>query len=219
MRHRDVSRLMTREVVTVPRNATFKDIVRALREHEVSAVAVTDAAGHPLGVISEGDLLPKSADQGDWFRSLPRPEPWESDKAAGTTAEELMSAPAICARPDWTVAEAARLMESQRVKRLLVVDDADVLVGIVTRGDLLRIFLRDDDSIRGEIIADVLDRTLHLDPAAVSVEVVDGQVTLRGAVRFRSLVPVVERLCRTVDGVVRVTQQLAWETDDMDTGR
>ncbi|MEW1634287.1 CBS domain-containing protein [Streptomyces sp. NPDC093801] len=215
MRHREVGELMTREVVTVPAHAAFKDIVRTLGEHRVSAVAVTDAAGHPLGVISEGDLLPKSADQGDWFRSLPRPEPWESDKAAGTRAEELMSAPAVCARPDWTVAEAARLMESQRVKRLLVVDGADVLVGIVTRGDLLRIFLRDDDAIRQEITAEVLDRTLRLDPAAVSATVRDGRVALHGAVPFRSLVPVVERLCRTVDGVVGVTEHLAWETDDV----
>ncbi|MFF7076496.1 CBS domain-containing protein [Streptomyces lavendulae] len=219
MRHRELGELMTREVVTVPGHATFKDIVRTLGEHGVSAVAVTDAAGHPLGVVSEGDLLPKSADQGDWFRSLPRPEPQEGDKASGTSAEELMSAPAVCARPDWTVAEAARLMESQRVKRLLVVDDADVLVGIVTRGDLLRIFLRDDDAIRHEITADVLGRTLSLDPSAVSVDVAAGKVTLHGVVRFRSLVPVVERLCRSVDGVVAVTERLAWETDDTATGR
>ncbi|MFI8100782.1 CBS domain-containing protein [Streptomyces sp. NPDC086023] len=218
MRHREVGELMTREVVTVPRHATFKDIVRTLGEHRVSAVAVTDAARHPLGVISEGDLLPKPADQGDWFRSLPRPEPWESDKAAGTKAEELMSAPAVCTRPEWTVAEAARLMESQHVKRLLVVDDSDVLVGIVTRGDLLRIFLREDDAIRHEITGDILDRTLHTDPSAVSVEVVDGHVTLRGVVRFRSLIAVMDRLCRTVDGVVGVTEQLAWDTDDTGTG-
>ncbi|AXE24255.1 inosine-5'-monophosphate dehydrogenase [Streptomyces globosus] len=219
MRHREVGELMTREVVTVSPDTTFKEIVRTLGAHGVSAVAVVDQAGHPLGVISEGDLLPKSADQGDWFRSVPRPEPWESDKAAATRAEELMSAPAVCARPEWTAAEAARLMESQHVKRLVVVDDADVLVGIVTRGDLLRIFLRDDDAIRHEITADVLDRTLHLDPASVSVEVLDGQVTLHGVVRFRSLVPVVERLCRTVDGVVRVTEHLAWDTDDTGAGR
>ncbi|MFB6613030.1 CBS domain-containing protein [Streptomyces sp. NPDC085524] len=219
MRHREVGELMTHEVVTVPGHTAFKDIVRTLGEHKVSAVAVTDAAGHPIGVISEGDLLPKSADQGGWFHSLPRPEAWESDKAAGTTAEELMSAPAVCARPDWTVAEAARLMESQRVKRLLVVDDSDVLVGIVTRGDLLRIFLRDDDTIRHEITGDVLDRTLHLDPSAVSVSVENGQVTLHGVVRFKSLIPVVERLCRTVDGVVGVTERLSWETDDVDAHR
>lgn len=214
MRHREVGELMTREVVTVAPDASFKDVVRTLDEHKVTAVPVVDSAGHAVGVISEGDLLPKSADQGDWFRSLPRPEPVERDKAEGTKAEELMSAPPVCARPDWTVAEAARLMESQQVKRLLVVDEADLLVGIVSRSDLLRIFLRDDDTIRLEITGDVLGRTLHLDPTAVTVEVQDGQVTLKGTVHFKSLVPVVERLCRTVDGVVNVTALLAYETDD-----
>ncbi|MER7468612.1 CBS domain-containing protein [Streptomyces sp. NPDC097981] len=214
MRHREVGELMTREVVSVPGNATFKDVVRTLTEHQVSAVAVVDSAGHPLGVVSEGDLLPKSADQGDFLRSLPAPEALEREKAEGTRAEELMSAPAVCAGPDWTVAEAARLMEAQGVKRLLVVDAADKLVGIVSRRDLLKIFLRDDDTIRHEITGDVLDRTLHQEPGAITVDVTDGRVELHGSVQFKSLIPVVERLCRTVDGVVEVTQHLAYAVDD-----
>ncbi|WP_406423913.1 CBS domain-containing protein [Streptomyces sp. NBC_00873] len=214
MRHRDVGELMTREVVTVPGNATFKDIVRTLTEHQVSAVVVVDDMGHPLGVVSEGDLLPKSADQGDFLRSLPAPEPRKREKAEGTRAEELMSAPAVCARADWTVAEAARLMEAQSVRRLLVVDEADTLVGIVSRRDLLKIFLRDDETIRHEITGDVLDLTLHQDPGTITVEVTDGRVELNGSVRFKSLIPVIERLCRTVDGVVHVAQHLGYAIDD-----
>ncbi|MET9885637.1 CBS domain-containing protein [Streptomyces sp. NPDC006430] len=214
MRHRELGELMTREVVTVPGNAGFKDVVRALADHQVSAVAVVDPAGHPLGVVSEGDLLPKSADQGDFLRSLAAPEARERDKAESTRAEELMSAPPVCARPDWTVAEAARLMEAQDVKRLLVVDDSDRLVGIVSRRDLLKIFLRDDDTIRHEITGDVLDLTLHQDPGAVTVEVTDGRVELRGTVQFKSLIPVIERMCRGVDGVVHVAQHLGYAVDD-----
>ncbi|WP_330294819.1 CBS domain-containing protein [Streptomyces sp. NBC_00503] len=214
MRHRELRELMTREVVTVAANAPFKDIVRILVEHQVSAVAVIDPASRPLGVISEGDLLPKSEGQGDYFRSLPERESLQEDKAAGQRAEELMSAPAVCAGPDWTVAEAARLMEAQGVKRLLVVDGADALVGIVSRRDLLRIFLRDDDAVRHEIAGDILDRTLHLDPAAVTVDVTDGKVEVHGTVQFKSLIQVIERLCRTVDGVVSVTQHLGCAIDD-----
>ncbi|MCX5126925.1 CBS domain-containing protein [Streptomyces sp. NBC_00347] len=214
MRHREVSELMTREVIAVPQNAAFKDIVRTLLEHQVSAVPVVDSAGHPLGLISEGDLLPKSAGQGDYFRSLPEREAWQEDKAEGLRAEELMSAPPVCAGPDWTVAEAARLMEAQSVKRLLVVDESDTLVGIVSRRDLLRIFLRDDDAIRHEITGDVLDRTLHQSPSAITVEVADGRVELHGTVQFKSLIPVIERLCRTVDGVVSVKEQLGYAVDD-----
>lgn len=214
MRHQEVGELMTREVVTVPGNAAFKEIVRTLAQHRVSAVAVVDNAGHPLGVVSEGDLLPKSADQGDFLRSLPTPEPREREKAEGTRAEQLMSAPPVCARADWNVAEAARLMEAQGIKRLLVVDEADILVGIVSRRDLLKIFLRDDDAIRHEITGDVLDRTLHQDPGAITVEVTDGRVELHGTVRSKSLIPVIERMCRTVDGVVHVAEHLGYAVDD-----
>ncbi len=214
MRHREVRELMTREVVTVPHNAPFKEIARTLTERQVSAVPVVDHAGHPLGVISERDLLPKSAGQGDYFQALPEREAWQEGKAAGTRAEELMSSPPVCASPDWTVAEAARLMEAQGVKRLLVVDDADVLIGIVSRRDLLRIFLRHDEDIRHEITGDVLDLSLRQRPTAITVDVPDGRVELHGTVDFKSLIPLIERLCRTVDGVVSVTQHLGYAIDD-----
>ncbi|RVU22741.1 CBS domain-containing protein [Streptomyces antnestii] len=214
MRHRNVGELMTREVITVARTTAFKDIVRTLAEHQVSAVPVVDSEGRPLGLISEGDLLRKSSGQGDYFRSLPKRETVPEDKAAALCAEELMSAPPVCAGPDWTVAEAARLMEAQGVKRLLVVDEKDTLLGIVSRRDLLRIFLRDDDEIRHEIKGDILDRTLRQDPATITVEVADGRVELRGTVQFKSLVPVIERLCGTVDGVVSVRARLAYAVDD-----
>jgi CBS domain-containing protein len=206
---------MTREVITVPQNAAFKDTVRTLTEHQVSAVPVVDSAGRPLGLISEGDLLQKSAGQGDYFRSLPEREALQEDKAAALRAEELMSAPPVCANPDWTVTEAARLMEAQGVKRLLVVDETDTLVGIVSRRDLLRIFLRDDDAIRHEIMGDILDRTLRQGPAdTIAVDVADGRVELRGTVQFKSLIPVIERLCRTVDGVISVKELLGYAVDD-----
>ncbi|WP_438295546.1 CBS domain-containing protein [Streptomyces sp. HUAS TT7] len=217
MRHREVRELMTRDVVTVPRDAAFKDVVRTLTERQVSAVPVVDPVGRPLGVISERDLLPKSANQGEYFRSLPERESWEQEKAEALRAEELMSAPPVCARPDWTVAEAARLMEAQGVKRLLVVDDADRLVGIVTRGNLLRIFLRKDDEILHEITGDVLDRTLHQSPTNVTVDVTDGRVELHGTVEFKSLISVIERLCRTVDGVISVAEHLGYAIDDTAT--
>ena len=82
------------------------------------------------------------------------------------------------------------------------------------RGDLLRVFLRGDEAIREEITRDVLHRTLGLEPADVAVEVRDGRVELSGTVEYRSLVPVVEQLCRGVDGVVSVTGHVAWRRDD-----
>ncbi|MFE1292780.1 CBS domain-containing protein [Streptomyces sp. NPDC058751] len=207
---------MSRNVVRARPDTPFKELVRLLEENEVTAVPVVDELGRPAGVASEADLLRKSADQADPSGRAPVPhlEAWERAKAEGTRAEELMSAPAVCARQEWTVVEAARLMETQNVKRLPVVDEADRLVGIVSRGDLLRIFLRRDEAIREEITGDLLHRTVGLDPRAVTVEVRDGRVTLSGTVEHSSLIPVIKRLCRGVDGVVSVSGELDCRTDD-----
>lgn len=101
----------------------------------------------------------------------------------------------------------------QNVKRLPVVDEADRLLGIVSRGDLLRIFLRRDDAIRDEITQDVLLGTLGFACSQVTVEVREGRVTLGGTVEVGNLIPVIERLCRSVDGVVSVSQHIAYRDD------
>ncbi|MFD5835937.1 CBS domain-containing protein [Streptomyces collinus] len=216
MRHRTVAELMTRDVVRARRDTPFKEIARMLAENDVTAVPVVDDLDRPAGVVSEADLLRKSADRTDPSGRSPVPhlEAWERAKAEGSRAEELMSAPAVCARPEWNVAEAARLMETHQIKRLPVVDETDRLLGIVSRGDLLRIFLRRDDAIRDEITEDVLRRTMGLAPSEVTAEVRDGRVQLGGSVEFRSLIPVIERLCGSVDGVVSVTGHIDYRNDD-----
>ncbi|MFF5859457.1 CBS domain-containing protein [Streptomyces sp. NPDC012751] len=216
MHHRTVEELMSRDVVRARRDTPFKELVRLLEENGVTAVPVVDELDRPLGVVSEADLLRKSADQADPTGRTPIPhlEAWERAKAEGSRAEELMSAPAVCARPEWTVVEAARLMEVQNVKRLPVVDETDRLLGIVSRGDLLRVFLRRDEALREEITGDLLRSTLGLDPRDVTAEVRDGRVTLAGTVEYRSLIPVIEQLCRGVDGVVSVSGNLSYRTDD-----
>ncbi|MER5846353.1 CBS domain-containing protein [Streptomyces sp. NPDC002012] len=221
MHHRSVAELMTRDVVRARRDLPFKEIVKLLAENDVTAVPVVDELDRPMGVVSEADLLRKSSDQADpsGLTPIPHLEAWERAKAEGARAEELMSAPAVCARPEWTVVEAARLMEVQNIKRLPVVDETDKLLGIVSRRDLLRVFLRRDDAIYEEINRDVLQRTMGLAPSEVTVEVRQGQVVLSGSVEFKSLIPIIERLCRSVDGVVSVAERVAYRTDDIRTFR
>ncbi|MBQ0984786.1 CBS domain-containing protein [Streptomyces sp. F63] len=217
MRHRTVGELMTRDVVSARPDTPFKELARLLSAHEVAAVPVVDATGRPIGVVSEEDLLRKATDRlegvdgdGDGDVSpMPHLEAWERAKAEGARAEEIMSAPAVCVRPEWTVVEAARLMEIHGVKRLPVVDAADRLLGIVSRRDLLRVFLRTDEAIREEIRQEILAGTLGDAARDVTVEVADGQVRLGGSMASRRLVPVLVRLCRGVDGVVEVREHLA----------
>jgi CBS domain-containing protein len=215
MQHRTVADLMTRDVVRARLDTPFREIVELLADNDITAVPVVDELDHPLGVVSEADLLRKCSALDDPAGRTPVPhlEAWERARAEGVRAEELMSAPAVCARPDWTVVEAARLMALRNVKRLPVVDEADRLKGIVSREDLLRIFLRRDDAIRDEIVRDVLQRTLSLAPSDVTVEVSEGQVTLRGTVQASSLIPIVERLCHNVDGVVSVSAHIGYRFD------
>ncbi|MEU3341213.1 CBS domain-containing protein [Streptomyces sp. NPDC006668] len=219
MWHRTVSDLMTTSVIKVRRDTGFKEVAKLLAEHDITAVPVVDDEEHAVGVVSEADLLRKEAAQLDPAGLLPvlRPEPADRAKAEATTAEGLMNSPAVTAMPQWTAVEAAQVMERHHIKRLPVVDEADRLVGLISRADLLRIFLRGDSAIREEISGEVLLRTVGIPPGAVTVRVVDGRVSLKGTVERKSLVPVVIRLCQGVDGVVDVSAELQHRVDDTST--
>jgi CBS-domain-containing membrane protein len=216
MKHRTVADVMTREVVTVHRHTPFKSIAMVLADAEVAAVPVVDPHNRPIGIVSEADLLRKESAQpepggrgeGLWMR------PRDRERAAAETAEQLMSTTLFSARPDWSLVEAARMMDRHHVKRLPVIDDAGMLVGIVSRSDVIGVFLRPDEAIRREIVDDVLREILMLPEKAVSVEVREGVVTLRGEVERQSLMILAVKLCRTVDGVVAVHDQLRFTFDD-----
>ncbi|MEV8561348.1 CBS domain-containing protein [Streptomyces sp. NPDC051917] len=213
-----VSDVMTTPVVAVGRDAPFKEIVRVMDERHVSAVPVVSGEGRVVGVVSEADLLPKEE-----FRDR-RPTRSErmrlrSDlaKADGVTAEEVMSAPAVTVRPDDTLARAARLMAAHHVKRLPVVDAEDGLRGIVSRGDLLRVFLRSDEDIEEEVRRTVVSYLFPLHAHAIHVSVRDGVVRLRGPVHDTSLIWVAERLVSGLEGVVGVESRLSGEGSGPDS--
>ncbi|MER5736846.1 MULTISPECIES: CBS domain-containing protein [unclassified Streptomyces] len=202
MRHRSVAELMTPTAVSVGRQTPFKEIARLLDEFDITAVCVVDEEDRPLGVVSEADLVRRHV--------------------AGSgidTAGALMSSPAVVARPDWSVVRAARLMDRAGVKRLPVTGDDGRLVGVLSRSDLVRLFLRRDRAIQEEIVEEVMTRTLGLHPSDVSVEVEDGRVTLSGTVRRPGLVPVLLRLCNSVDGVVGVVDRLRRDDRTSSTGK
>ncbi|MFI5640043.1 CBS domain-containing protein [Streptomyces goshikiensis] len=201
MRHRSVADLMTPTAVSVQRGTPFKEIARLLKEFDISAVPVVDEAERPVGVVSEADLLRR-----------------RSSGSGANTAAALMTSPAITAQNEWSVVRAVRVMRGHQVKRLPVVDAAGRLIGILSRSDLLQLFLRRDHAIQEEILEEVVTQTLGLSPSSLSVEVTDGLVTLSGTVSRRSLVPVVLRLCQSVDGVVDVVNRLDYAQDDVSVG-
>jgi CBS domain-containing protein len=208
--------VMTTDVATVRTDATFKQIARTLAARRVSGLPVVDAAGAVVGVVSEADLLPKEE-----FKSVTDERPHlprravrtARAKAGGDTAAELMSSPVVTIASDAPVAEAARTLAEHDIKRLPVVDGGR-LVGIVSRADVLKVFLKSDKEIGDLVVEEVVKRCLWEDPEYVTVEVEGGIVTLGGRLRLRSLIPIAVRLTAAIDGVVDVVEELAYELDD-----
>ncbi|GHC47625.1 CBS domain-containing protein [Streptomyces collinus] len=205
-----VSDVMTHTVAAIGRNATFKEIVRMMHDWKVSALPVLEGEGRVVGVVSEADLLPKEEfrdsdpDRRTQLRRLS-----DLAKAGAVTAGELMTFPALTVQADTTLAQAARTLARARVKRLPVVDELGMLQGIVSRADLLKVFLRDDEDIAEEVRREVVSYLFPAPASAVRVAVREGVVKLGGRMRDTSLVPVAARLIRAVEGVVDVEFDLS----------
>jgi CBS-domain-containing membrane protein len=193
-----VSKVMTVEVVTVTPAAAFKRIAELLCRHDVSALPVVDQAGRVLGIVSQADLL----------------QPQQYAPGTQLIAAKLMTAEVISVAPDATIAEAARLMERNAVKRLPVVGEDGVLVGIVSRSDVLHAFTRPDKDIHQEVVERIAEAILIVDPYRVDVSVSDGVVRLNGRVARHSQASLVGRLAGVVGGVLAVDNHLRFDLDD-----
>ena len=216
MSHWNVADVMTTGAISVQRDTPFREIVDILELHNINAVPVVDDADHVVGLVSSADLITKIE-----FAGHHSATPFERQrtrraraKATGTAAGDVMSVPAVTVHRGTTLVGAAKLMDDGRLKRLPVIDDLGRLVGIVTRRDLLKVFLRPDDQIRCEIVDEVLDDLVGVEPAQIRIEVADGVVALLGEVDRRSLIPMVRRLVERVDGVVDVVSHLGYRVDD-----
>lgn len=211
---RRVEDVMTSVTAVVGEQTPLTRIVRTLREAGSNPVPVVDEQGVLVGVLSEADLLTGARDPGGLV-ALEAPPSWsEPGPADEVVAAELMSSPPVTVTVGTTVAEAARLAANASVKRLPVVDDRGRLVGIVTRGELLQVFLRPDDEIRREVVR-ALRPGQWSSPMTLDVAVSDGVVTLRGQVQRRGFVVLLVRMAEAVEGVVRVSCELAWDRDDI----
>ncbi|MDX3097885.1 CBS domain-containing protein [Streptomyces sp. ME01-24h] len=198
-----VADVMTEAVVAVGRDASFKEIVTTMERWKVSALPVLEGEGRVVGVVSEADLLPTQEyrDGGPAHHERTRRLP-DPGKAGATTADELMSTPAVCVHADATLAQAARVMAKRRVKRLPVIDGEGMLRGIVSRGDLLKVFLRPDEEIAQEVSREIVAYLFPGEPPPVRARVEEGVVHFSGTPGDPSLAPVAYRFARAVEGVV-----------------
>ena len=193
---RTVGDVMTRCPVSVPPDAPFQTLAALLTRERISAVPVVDAAGGPVGVVSEADLM---------------------GAAHTATARDLMSSPPRTVALDASLSTAARLLTEAGVRRLLVTEHGR-LAGVLSRRDLLTTYLVDDDTIR-EWVRHALLAVLPGDRPAPSVSVRDGVVLLLGRVEWRSAKDAVDECVRAVPGVVDVLDRLGYVFDDRPRGR
>lgn len=211
---RRVSDVMTTSVITVDRLTPYKEIARLLAEHRISGVPVVKMGREVIGVVTEADLLGAQARAARHLRWTARGPAWpfRGPRHPALTAAELMTSPAVTIGPHATVPAAARLMNAHHVRRLPVTSDQGRLIGIVSRRDLLSVFLRPDADIAADVRR-VLDDILLTEPGQADVAVRNGIVTLAGTLSPRTgphedLVPLALRLMWDVDGVVDIVDRL-----------
>jgi CBS-domain-containing membrane protein len=204
--------LMTREVVSVRPETPLKEVAQLLVDHGIGGVPVTDSMGIVLGVVSESDFVTKElgreyARRSRLARLFGQPSP-DAAKIEATTAAEAMTAPAVTIEGRIaTVREAAIVMAEHGINRLPVIEDGR-LVGIITRGDLVRIFAESDG-----ILAERVGRRLHAVDGLAVDEVRNGVVTLSGTVESQELAKTAIEIARTTDGVVGVdAERVAWRS-------
>jgi CBS domain-containing protein len=212
---RRVSDVMTTSVVTVDRITPYQEIDRLLTEHRISGMPVLKMGREVVGVVTEGDLLAAEDETNRRARmasSAGRRRLFRKQPHVSLTAGTLMTTPAVTIGPDATIPGAARLMNTHHIGRLPVVDQDGKLVGIVSRRDLLSLFLRPDAELVHDV-RQVLDEIPVADPEDVAVAVHHGVVTLTGTMQIRpgdirDLISLALHLIWDIDGVVDVVNKL-----------
>lgn len=216
-RHRTVADVMTKRVHVASPMTPFKLLVRLIEENRISAIPIVDQGGVPVGLVSEGDLLFKERKEEletstDLLHLRRRQK--ERAKAEGLTAADVMTSPAITIRTEDRLSHAARLMHERNVRQLVVVDDRGKIAGIVSRSDVLQVFLRTDDDLREEILDGIIPALMFTSDDPIGVNVRYSVVTLDGKVDRKSDVEILGRMARGVDGVVGVINTISYRWDD-----
>jgi CBS domain-containing protein len=142
--------LMRPTLITCPHTATLGQVAAGLVRQRVHALIVTGAAGQPLGLLSDIDLL-----AGEWLST----DPESLVRMRTMTAGELMSAPLKAIEADAPVSEAAARMRAEQIHRLLVTDRGQA-VGVISVSDIVANL--GHGAVERRTVADVMTRALFV---------------------------------------------------------
>ncbi|MEO3798184.1 CBS domain-containing protein [Nonomuraea sp. B10E15] len=208
----EVREIMGRVAIAVLADASFAEIVAAMKRFAVGAVTVIDADRRPMGVVSEDDLLLKEIEPVRHGMSMfeSRHRRREHERATGATASQLMTSPAITVTPDTSVRDAARLMHAKHIKQLPVIDVVTGrIIGTLHQRDVLRVFTRP----AAELEADIRAALPAGGPFTIGIDA--GVVKVGGRVRSRSQAIALTEAVRNVEGVVDVLCEVVPDNDDL----
>lgn len=219
MKQNRVKDVMTNLVVMVYPNDPIQQVASRLVRNRISGAPVV-REGKVLGVISEADISralvgPANVDRGlvtaDVLSLILRTVPSEHKHLR--VATDVMSAPAITVGPEDSLFKAAQLLDRHSIKRLPVVDDDGYLVGILSRGDLVRSMTRSDPDIRSDVTEAlaILGEESFED---LCIEVTDGVVSLFGTADRLSTRNIAVSMASRVAGVSEITDRLHFTVDD-----
>lgn len=134
-----VERVMTTNVVSATREMTVHEAAMLLSKHKISGMPVVDQNKKVIGVISEADILkPEGTKKEGRFRSILKNIVGRPAGRGEDCVGDVMKAPPITTEPDADIKEVAAVLDLHRIKRLPVTDPEGKLVGIVSRGDIIR---------------------------------------------------------------------------------
>ncbi len=209
-----VSDVMTTGVVSVAPDTPFKELVERLVRFDVSGLPVVEESGKIVGIVTEADLVSKEAYGGHRHRALAlladvlsgREHHWVT-KAVGSVAADVMTTNLVVCDPDEDVRLVARRMLQSGIKRIPVVREG-VLVGMVSRQDILGMFARSDDAIAADVTRVLTSHPNRPDDFHIQSAIDGGVVTLTGDVRYAWDAPIVVSLVRDVPGVIDVISRL-----------
>ncbi|MDJ0923902.1 MAG: CBS domain-containing protein [Acidimicrobiia bacterium] len=207
-----VADVMTTDVLSVAPDDRLRLAAGLMREHRISGLPVVED-GKVVGIITESDFLNIAAETPDGERHGFLDALFGGHRAAhpSTRVGEAMTEDPITVQASMPVREAARHMKRHRIKRVPVVDEEQGLVGILSRADIMKVFVRDDVAIAADV-TEILHR--YRFDHQVQAETNDGRIVISGEVEHRSGAELIEEVLFRILGVIEVENQVTWVYDD-----
>ena len=140
-----VKDVMSKDVITVLKYESILHVAKILSEKNISGLPVVDKKNKVIGIITQADILSilgmrKEHSLKDVLKHMlgePLPE-----RRMGDIVGDIMTSPAATIKTNANISEAAQIMDDKKIRRLPVVDEKNMLVGIISRADILKAVLK-----------------------------------------------------------------------------